>query len=515
MTKTTMTYSTNGFSRSALFAALRRNAYWSCAFGFACVYGVLHLAAGFSLPVPWPDESAFLWQAISFAHTGTLFAPELNVGREVMWMPPGYMITLGVLFKIFGVSFELARAVSMGCVIGAFALIAAGLRRYPYSFITLILLGVVLLSAPLVVAGNTARMDAMLLLAAALSFYLFERRHNAWAASVAILSPLIHPNGVYLVVAAAGILAMHGRWRSVTSATRSWIPVAGALAVWILYLVHVGSNWSAFRSDMTFQLLVKQSNALPFFSIRNLAFVAACAVAVVYGWRRHRTHALPVWFGAALLCVYGIGTDAWYECFNGVAIVMLAAVVIPIIMQTSRGWLPALRGTLARKSLAAGALFVFGVLGCSAIGSSGNTLTPDPDAWYGMRLEDQNVSYITADDNATVRAYLRMLQSAGNHVLVQFHPEADALFYADMETDSLRFCQGTFYRFVPDLYITRTSRYIPQWYSAGFAVSLKRMGLLTMSAQQTLSMRDSTESLVVYDYNQSSAPFMVAKRAGR
>src|SRR5438105_2633552 len=79
----------------------------------ACV--ARHVVAGLTMPVPWPDESAFLWQAIAVQRTNSLFAPELNALREVFWMPPGYMIAVGALFKITGASLVAARWFSMVC----------------------------------------------------------------------------------------------------------------------------------------------------------------------------------------------------------------------------------------------------------------------------------------------------------------------------------------------------------------------------------------------------------------
>ena len=55
-----------------------------------------HRAAGAWFPPPWPDESAFGWQAIAFSEHGSLVSPELNPHRVVHWMPPGYAVLTGM-----------------------------------------------------------------------------------------------------------------------------------------------------------------------------------------------------------------------------------------------------------------------------------------------------------------------------------------------------------------------------------------------------------------------------------
>src|SRR5205814_10396522 len=61
-----------------------------------------------SYPVPWPDEGSFLWPTLAFRDHASLFAPELFPTREVFWMPPGFMVLEGLIFKIW--TFSLGRA---------------------------------------------------------------------------------------------------------------------------------------------------------------------------------------------------------------------------------------------------------------------------------------------------------------------------------------------------------------------------------------------------------------------
>src|SRR5258706_521821 len=83
--------------------------YWFTVLLFVVAMFARHLAVGVAFPIPWPDESLFLWPAIAFAKSTALFSPELNPHRDVFWMPPGYAIIIGTLFKITGASLVIAR----------------------------------------------------------------------------------------------------------------------------------------------------------------------------------------------------------------------------------------------------------------------------------------------------------------------------------------------------------------------------------------------------------------------
>ena len=93
-----------------------------------------HHQLGFKYPMPWPDEGSFLWQAISFQENNTLFATELNPDRPVFWMPPGYMVWSGFLFKITGFSFVFARFLSSAYVFGALMCLGGIVSRFPGRF---------------------------------------------------------------------------------------------------------------------------------------------------------------------------------------------------------------------------------------------------------------------------------------------------------------------------------------------------------------------------------------------
>ena len=81
---------------------------WAVVLVAAVVYLWLHAGASLTFPIPWPDEASAMWPAIAIERTGSLFAPQLNPERDVLWMPPGYMVVSGLIFKVFG--FSLSRS---------------------------------------------------------------------------------------------------------------------------------------------------------------------------------------------------------------------------------------------------------------------------------------------------------------------------------------------------------------------------------------------------------------------
>ena len=100
--------------------------YWATLLAFFGAYVWVHQLAGLTFPIPWPDEGTFLWQALAFADGNTLFAPQVHPDRHIMWMPPGYMIVQGLIFKWASFSLEWARWLSAIYLMGAMAALDDG-----------------------------------------------------------------------------------------------------------------------------------------------------------------------------------------------------------------------------------------------------------------------------------------------------------------------------------------------------------------------------------------------------
>lgn len=479
-----------------------------------------HIAAGFAMPAPWPDESSFLWQAIAFQRHNTLYAPELNPLRDVLWMPPGYMFVIGTLFKIFGVSFALARAVSLVCIIGSFILLAAILKKHPFPFISTALLGVAFLSSPMTAIGNTARMDSFLLFIASAGMYFFYRKRDYLALALISFTPLIHPNGLFLCAAALGYVVTTKSWRKNKGSSRyCWRNIIAAflfcasIACWIAYIAYMTRNWSGFLADMARQFQHKGALADTLVSPGNLLFALVIGGIIWYGWKTKIISALLAWFGGAMWLLYGVSTEAWYECFYAVGFVLLFCASLPILIKFSHASFPAATQTVPRTNMRVRAtallIVTLAIVSYTSINFYKSFTGAPFTSWFGMHAEDSGVPYKNANDIAAVKQYLAGLQRTFNsnplqpiqprprHLLVQFLPEADALFYSDMETDSMKYCQGTLYPFNPDIYIIHSSRYITAFLKNTIDSALTTIGVFHSDTISILTTRDSTESWLV------------------
>jgi hypothetical protein len=155
----------------------------------ACAIIFVRAALGFQFPVPWPDETGFVAPAFDFARTGSFFDPGMNPDRVVMWMPPGYMVALAALFRLFGYSYALARWFSAVSAIVALAITSwlawNSTRGWPRVAAALAI-GLAFTSPYLLIDSNLARMEMpfaalmLLALAAAISMRRISCRRSPW-----------------------------------------------------------------------------------------------------------------------------------------------------------------------------------------------------------------------------------------------------------------------------------------------------------------------------------------------
>lgn len=143
---------------------------------FIAIAIFLHYRASYSFPIPWADEAAFVYPAISFQQANSLHAPELNAQRAILWMPPGYMIVLGTIFKLVGFSFGLARALSLLFLIISAVFLFLILRKYRAPTIALLLCGLFLLNNVGILTGNVARMESLFLLIVFAGFFYVPKQ---------------------------------------------------------------------------------------------------------------------------------------------------------------------------------------------------------------------------------------------------------------------------------------------------------------------------------------------------
>jgi len=486
----------------------------------AAAYGYVHCLASYTLPVPWPDEASFLWPAIAFARDNTLFAPQLNPTRPLLWMPPGYMLVLGAIFKVVGFSFGLARALSLGFMLGAFVLLFRMTQKHGQRLAALAFLGVFMLHPSVVVVGNVARMESLLLLGVCAGFLLLEGGRLFPGMAVLALLPLIHPNGVYFVLGglALGVYrhrCHRARWRP---GRAGLILGAVALAAWAGYLLYVAFHWDAFLTDMAYQLRRKSRQELlsALGSRKTIGLAAAAVLCLVYGLASRLPAVWALFLGIPALAARTLGHEMWYRLFESLFLLMLAVAALHALLHAASAvqkWKPAYVRPIC--NVAAVVLILAGLWRCDQL--EGVVRLPRQMQWAGMGISD-GPGYITRADIEKVRSFLRSVASEESARLrlkegprpttVEIWPQADSLFFHDMDGPALRLACPTFHTARPDACIIHVSRYKASWADQRLGSAFRKAGIDPDADRDILHERDGTEKW----YARSYLPFPIANR---
>jgi hypothetical protein len=441
--------------------------------GVLAVFFMQRATRGFEYPAPWPDEGSFLWQAINFAERGTLFTPELNPDRHVLWMPPGYMITVGSVFAVTGFSFALARLLSGIFLAGAIVCVAFTLRRSPLRVAHVFVLGLFLLSPIAQLAGNTARMEPLVVLVAAIGFAALSEGAVLVGLCLVGLSPLIHPNGLFPAAGAAA-LVLAGRVRSgAWPEVRRWelAAVLGLVLAWASYFTYAALHAESWLEDMGGQLRWKQAeSALAGGLGRVLRFEALLLMAGWFGAFRLGARRLAVSSrGAArghtsqatLLALSGsfvvqtLVTTGWlYDLYAAFAFAVLLCISLELFAERTEALEPSGRRRAAWAAATAGAALL--ALGVPRLPSFTRSVAVAAVSAPGA------APYVTHEDLVSMRWALKQLAAWHGPLVIQFLPEADALLFADLRSERIRFLQQTHYDALPDLYVHHTSVWIPE-----------------------------------------------------
>jgi hypothetical protein len=412
---------------------------------------------GYRFPVPWPDEGSFLWQALSFRDHFDLFARELNPFRPVLWMPPGFMVLEGLFFKLVPFSLPLARLLSAFYMAGAVLLVGALAREHRARY-GVVVLAAIFFSYPIfILAGNTARMEPLVLLLAALGFFLLDRGSPS-GLGVFALAPLVHPNGA--IECAMGGLYFLVAVRGKCSWKRSDLAVFGAaLAAWIAYGVYVLRHLAAFREDMHNQFRWKSFEALTNGGFLGrlsepmpiVVLVGLAAAIVLARQSGARVGALAAF--AAPLLLQRVVTVGWmYDIYLAFGLFLTSIVVVEAsVVALGRTRTSPFLGRLGVVSAACG-LAVLLEEHPLVMKSVGDATISRPYA---------SPEYVISSDLESVRNVLRGFKSANKAFVVQCLPDADALFFEDLRSPSLQFVQQTFYQERADAYVVHQSVWVP------------------------------------------------------
>ncbi len=464
------------------------------------LYLFWHLKASWNFSVPWPDESWFLWPSISFAENNTLFSPELNPARTIMWMPPGYMVIMGTLFKIFGFSFSFARWVSFFFMVGVFVLLATWIKKTGLGIFGLLILSVFYLNRYFIYAGNIARMEALLLLVVIAGYYLLYLG-KIWP-GLALLgcTPLIHPNGMYFLVAAVVGARLEMGYQDVLHYLKAHWKQAFLLLIpitlWILYGVYILQNLDAFHEDMLYQFFRKSQRNIPYLSLPNLINLAAVIACLSLLIKFKLKGALLLALGTAGKIASLVGQEICYQVHDSLFFLAFALVVMLI----AREIITRYRLVVCRQN----ENFLMGAFCLLLLGSNlyaGRIENPFEYArgieWCNMSLNKES-PFITAGDRKFFADYLQKLASKdGKPITVRFEPEAEALFYAHLRGKPLQFSQPVFCYSEPDVRILHITYSRPDWNFFTLKYELGRADIDTTNTQNLVYERNNTEKWFV------------------
>ncbi|MDQ3932691.1 MAG: hypothetical protein M3252_07640, partial [Actinomycetota bacterium] len=323
-------------SRRALLRSRGRMRLAGVVLALAAVAAVaLHVVAFDRFPTPWVDEAHFLVPALRLARHGTLAVPELNAPEGLFWVPDGYYTVLAAAFALLPDTLAVARATSLLFTLGtltAFTVIARRLGVPPLA--GAVTAAAWVLAPHVVIAGNNARMEALVIFIAAAAVALLACGQGAAAVATAALAPVVHPAGLVVVAVLVGAAAA-GRVSLRPHGVFAWLVVGLVTAVVALEAIHLATHWGLVVDDLAFQLARKRNNNPVLFDLERAPFLLPAAGGLVPLWFRRirlggRAPVLAALVGLALGfgAVQGGGQEMWYGVYaepTALALLTIAA----------------------------------------------------------------------------------------------------------------------------------------------------------------------------------------------
>lgn len=251
-----------------------------------------------------------------------------------MWMPPGYMLLLAGVFRVFGYSFGIARWVSTVAALLSLALVAklswrltTGTQRVLASLATMVAFS----SPNMLISANVARMEQVFLLIILLAMMSAAAGRIYIAGSLIASAAVIHFNAVYFIppiVLQFTSLTIQQRLKR--PVMRDWLAAAAAAGVLGAYAIYAAGNWHAFLYDMSVQFRLKfLGGREPARWLWHLA--AATTLTGLVAWRQ-RTVGAPLIiaaFGCSFVAMTDYGGECWYDYAQplGLALVTISLLV--------------------------------------------------------------------------------------------------------------------------------------------------------------------------------------------
>jgi hypothetical protein len=398
---------------------------------------ILSYFGGFKFPVPWDDEAYFLLQAYSFAKTNSLLSPYISPERVVMWIPPGYLILMGMIFKLTAFSLRIARCISLLFTFLSFTFaikIIDVLKGNTFLKLTMFLF---FLHPTFIAMANVGRQEAVYFALALISLYLLLTGRHLSALSAAVFSGLFHFNGIYvtllsLIVIAISCMKNRGHIETyIASQFRKMDLLIFMVTVlaWGAYAALAISNFDSFIRDMTFQFAIKFSYPSLFTSYRGMGFIFFFCLILVYSLYRQR-YDLATISGFSLACyiLNGVGHMMWYGVFFVLAF-SFSFIASYLLLKEERY-------TVTRAVI----MVLIAVIPLSVI-----TETAQGYSFFGMKYRFKGV-YLTASERNYVEGSLLAIQKMRNSAVpltVTFIKSGDGLLFLEfLEKNNFRLIQN-------------------------------------------------------------------------
>lgn len=418
-----------------------------------------------TFPIPWPDEASFLWQAIAVQEHNQLFAPQINAERDVMWMPPGYAIVMGLIFKLTGFSLPLARSMSALFVILAFGTFLLVFRRHKAAPWLLVLVGLFLLSSRVILAGNFARMESLMMLQVFVGVLLIVRGNWYSGLALVALSPMVHPNGLHFCLPVGVLFLWHlyRRDKALLPGAMDVLYIGCVVAVWLGYAWYVSNHWSDFVSDMQFQADAKNKLWTLYGGLtgqmrklHNLFTLAVLLPSLIF--LRSDFSRFLILIAISLLSLNIVSIGLSYAVFEAAAMLVSSMLCVVLLVElVGRRWQD------ARILQVVAAASVFLLVGLQLHWGYLEKQIGDPAslAFEDVKADTHN-EWMSEEESATVSEYLLSLPaSTGDPLTVMFLPSADGLLLNEFRSNDTRFVAHVFHKQKADIIIHHEHPAIP------------------------------------------------------
>lgn len=460
-----------------------------------------HRLAGFTFPNPWNDEPWMLWGAVSFMEHNTPFSDFLNYDRPIFAFPV-YGVTLGVLFKITGFSFSIARWVSWICTIVAYLALLRIIRRQPFSLIAAGVASLFFLGASTVVAGNMARPEAFVLLLSSIAFSLLADQKYWKGLAVSACCGLFHVAGIFFFLGAIGTVVVGVlRRHPVPRPSRSdWIMIAAVSLIVLAHMAVILAHWDYYVMDTRATVQVDApGNAISrvFCSPMTPWYASAVLLAIFFLWK---SPSLLPWvaFGGIAVLIPGLRLQMWYSIYLQMGFLMLTT-ALPLaawMLVTHLSPPQSPLGQIIRTSTYFIPLF-FLLVFCYRNGwITGPNHYPEKLEWgWGMKFDKSD--YMQPADIKAIANALKPYANQPRIYRIYFMPDADALFcYGHLPTNVIPY-QAIWTSSPADLFLFRKSRHYPNWWRTQYVEAAARRKNIALD--HPFFSREGTEFWYLFD----------------